>query len=165
MVRDTDLKKVIASVAPRFSVEQEVTQEYSELIGALDLLFEIHGIRLQVEYARRLNQYTKRPRRSRTSGAAGFQPDYINQSVYGILAWTLPLHDWLQQVTVTPYFEVDYTNSDDTIKDNEAIIFLGGINFKPFRRVVIKVEGGAVNSLHSSWLDSSFASGQMAVSF
>lgn len=161
----TDIKKVITSVAPRFSVEQEVTQSYSELIGALDFLFEMHGVRFQAEYVRRLNQYTKRPLRSLTSGAGGYQPDYINQSVYGILAWTLPLHEWLQQMTLTPYFEADYSIADDTIDDTEAIILLGGINFKPFPRVVLKAEGGLVNSINSSWLDSTFVSGQMAVSF
>ncbi len=162
----TDIKKTIARIAPDFQVRQEVIESYSELIGALDLLLEVYGARLQVEYVRRLNQYTDRPPRSMTSAASGgYQPDYINQSAYGLLAYTLPLHDWLGQMTLTPYFEIDYSNSDDTVDDAEAIIVLGGLNFKPSSQVVLKVEGGAVNSLHSSWLDSVFINGQMAVSF
>lgn len=163
----TDLKKVITSVTPQFTVEQQITNSYSELIGALDLLIETHGVRVQSEYARRLNRYSEhRPERSVMSGVmGGYQPDYINQSVYVLLAWTLPLHQWLMQMTLTPYFEVDYSYADDTIEGAEAIIILGGLNFKPSPYVVLKAEGGMVNSINSSQLDLSYVSGQMAVSF
>ena len=86
----TDIKRVVTSFTP-FAVVQETTESYAEFIGALDLLLEFYGVRLQSEYIRKLVRYDERPPRSATSGASGYRPNYIHQSVYGLLAWTLPL--------------------------------------------------------------------------
>ncbi len=44
----TDLKKVIESLTPQFRVRQEITESYSEIVGALDLLIEFYGTPIRI---------------------------------------------------------------------------------------------------------------------
>ncbi|MCP4677427.1 MAG: hypothetical protein GY854_18310 [Deltaproteobacteria bacterium] len=161
----TDIKKVITAIQPAFHVEQEVTAGYDELIGALDLLVEIYGVRLQGEFIRRLIQYSERAERSHLSGMGGYQPNYITIAFYGILAWELPLSKWLGDMKLTPYVEVDYNDRDDSIPDNDSIMILGGLNFKPSPFVTLKAEAGRVNSFHGTRANLTYLAAQMAVSF
>ncbi|MCP4600287.1 MAG: hypothetical protein GY847_07105 [Proteobacteria bacterium] len=161
----TDKKKIVKTVLPEFKVSQETTEAFSELVGAIDLLVEIHGVRIQGEYVRRIRKYSERPERSQTTVAGGYQPDYITWATYALLAWELPLGKWLENKTLTPYIEADCGHNDDTVLNTKSITIIGGLNFKPSPFVTLKAEATRLKSIETHYLDSWYLGAQMAVSF
>ncbi len=133
----TDKYHRIVSVAP-IGMDYYVNEQYREWIGSLDVLFESHGFRAQVEYVRRLVTYNERPLREMKDGG-GYPPDYVGQGAFGLLAYTLPIADHLGGVAVTPYVSGEYTEANDT-KDQWAVILAGGLNVRPSPHVALKVE-------------------------
>ncbi len=161
----TDRKKIIATISPDFRVGQEVTESFEEIIGAIDLLIELYGVRLQGEYVRRLRRFDVRPERSQYTGIGGHQPDYITWAAYALLAWELPLSKWLGGKTLTPYFEVDFGQLDDTVSLYKTHTAIMGLNFKPSPFVTLKAEATRLSSVNDTMLDAWYVAGQIAVSF
>ena len=159
----TDIKRRIASFDP-FDPVTDVTENFMEYTGTLDLLLEFYGVRLQAEFLRSLRKYSERPPRIRSAGP-GLQPDYTITDVYGLIAYELPLKRWLGGVTITPYFMYEYAIFDDSSSIPVNYILVGGINFKPWSMVVLKLESTSVLEFESNdhWLTRLMA--QLAVSF
>ena len=94
----TDHKQVLVSTEP-FNVDTVKTLRYTEYVGEIDLLVEFANIRFQTEFLRgRINYDDElRPIRGASRGI-GYQPDYIFQDVYVMLAYTLPLDRYIGQI-------------------------------------------------------------------
>lgn len=159
----TDNKKAIVSFDP-FRVQATRTEAYTEWVISGDLKMEVKGVLFQAECARALYLYDVRPERNIYYGT-GPQPDYTKTSVYGLVAYTLPLDEWLGDMTLTPFFQYGASNNDDSLPDQRGLEYRGGLNFKPSRFVVLKAEAvyldvsGVVG--YAAW----GLTGQMAVSF
>jgi hypothetical protein len=69
----------------------------------------------------------------------GYPPDYIQQYVYGLLAYELPIADYLGGLIVTPYAMYEYSVPNDS-RDVWGHTVVGGLNLKPSSYVVIKAE-------------------------
>ncbi|MCP4676270.1 MAG: hypothetical protein GY854_12320 [Deltaproteobacteria bacterium] len=155
-----------------FGMKVDTTSEYKEWNGAIDLLLELYGVRLQAEYVRGLIRYDVRPLRRMPvldipDPFGEKQPDYIKSDVYVLLAWQLPLDKWLGDMRLTPFGMVERSIMDDTYNDFDAMTIRAGLNFKPNSFVVLKFNAVHVRSPKSEVLDVPWwmLNGQMAVSF
>ncbi len=148
------------------------TEKYQELTGSLDFLLAFYGIRLQAECVRGIIQYDKRPFRTHapvtTEPIGGYMPDYIKFHVYGLLAWELPLHKYLGEMTLTPYLFIERSVPEDALEVANPFYIRFGVNYKPNPFIVLKVEAGrsttesvSLNPDPQYWT----VSGQAAVSF
>ena len=133
----TDEERNIVTTTP-FDVEAEVVERYKEFIGTGDVLLDLYGLRLQGEYVRRLVRYTERPLQV-PPDPPGYPADYIAQYVYGLLAYELPIAEYLGGLRVTPYVMYEYAVPDDT-SDVWGHTVAAGLNLKPSSFVVIKAE-------------------------
>ncbi|MCP4679592.1 MAG: hypothetical protein GY854_29690 [Deltaproteobacteria bacterium] len=167
--KELDLDHLTDSVLEIHTVN---TEKYKELTGSLDFLLELYGVRLQAEYVRGIIQYETRPFRVfvpvTTEPMGTYMPDHIKSHVYGLLAWELPLHKYLGEMTLTPYIFVEYSVPEDSLAVANPLYVRFGLNYKPNAFVVLKVEAGR-NTVESESLDpdpqSWMVAGQMAVSF
>ncbi len=159
----TDVSKS-AVTTPEFHVTVEETESYREYTGAADLLLEVSGVRLQGEFVRGRVYYDERPPRSQFRGG-GYQPDYVFTDVYSLLAYTLPLDEWLGTMDLTPYVMFEWSDMDDSLPKMIGHVYVGGLNFKPTPFVTIKGEYSYKYSPNLAHADFSVASMQLAVSF
>jgi hypothetical protein len=146
---------------------------YKEYIASMDFLLEIYGVKLQAEYIHRYVEYTKPGVRSLeemiflgsifdTVYAANFQ----GNDVYALLAWELPLSEWLGAVTLTPYFMYEHGDPRDTEPGAAADFLQAGLNVKPSPYVTLKAEYTyVIESEESMSEDVQSISAQVAVSF
>lgn len=160
----TDIKRYVKSVTPEFSVGQEVTESYSEYIGAFDLLLEAGDFRFQGEYVWRLTQYDIRVPRPQMEGP-GYKPDYLAYGGYGMLSYTLPLEHLLGEMKLAPYVSLEFSEQDETIDLFSILISVVGLNFKPSAYVVLKLEGTYLHPTKNDDFRVAFIMAQMAVSF
>ncbi len=160
----TDIKRAVTSVFPSFGVRQEVTENYTEYLGAFDFLLRAYGWRLQAEYVWRLTRYSLRPPRDQMHGP-GYQPDYLSIFGYGLLAYTLPLERWLDQKTITTFVSLEYSNLDETVDLNTTLMPILGINFKPSEYVALKLEAAYIHTIHDDSFRSWILTAQLAVAF
>ncbi len=167
----TDITKTVAIVEEGIDITTEETESYREYTGAADLLIRFFGVRIQAEYVRGYTTYDTRPLRyyeaiDLTLGPE-HQPDFIKQVVYGLLAWDLPLDQWLDEMTLTPFGMIEYSIEDDTDPQFTTLLVRGGLNFRPTPAVVLKAGFRWATSPESGPLDPPFWSvvGQLAVAF
>lgn len=133
----TDKHHRIVSFTP-IDMEFYVNESYREWIGTLDALVETHGLRLQIEYARRLVTYDERPLRSPEDGG-GYPPDYVGQGAFAMLAYTLPLEKYIGSFGITPYVSGDHLKIND-VDDYWGCTLVAGLNLRPSPFVAIKAE-------------------------
>lgn len=164
----TDHKQILVSTEP-FNVDTVNTLRYTEFVGELDLLVEFFNFRFQTEFLRGRINYDDdlRPVRAASRGV-GYQPDYIYQDVYFMLAYTLPLERYLGTFEITPYFLYELSDIDDAaVDDLLSHIFIAGLNLRPSPYVVLKLE--YTDKITPYWenhgADFRIVSAQMAVSF
>jgi opacity protein-like surface antigen len=143
-------------------VEATNTEKYREWVGSLDFQMKFFGVLLQSELARALIYYDDS---TRPNVSGGYMPNYATLNYYVLLAYTLPLEQWMGNMTLTPYFMFQQRRQDDIYPDNNAFTYSGGINFKPSPYVALKVEYLYKDSPdidRGSW---SYVAAQMAVAF
>ncbi len=164
----TDHKQVLVSTVP-FNVDTVDTLRYTETVGEIDLLAEFYNVRFQAEFLRGRINYDDdlRPVRGASRGI-GYQPDYIFQDFYVLLAYTLPLERYIGDVRIMPFFLYELSDIDDAaVDDLLSHIFIAGINFRPSPYVVLKLE--FTQKLTPYWenhgADFRIIAAQMAVSF
>lgn len=123
-------------------------QQYKEWIATADLSLELFGVKVFGEYVfRRVNQVKPKGQLSDyqfvQNGDIGDrdEPSYISQSVYGILAYTLPLDKAIAPVTITPYVGYDWVVPQDTYDWLKQRTVRYGLNVKPSPFVALKAEG------------------------
>jgi len=162
------------SVDKPITAELVATAEYDEVVVSADLLFELYGVRLQAEYVwRRVDYETPGlldPEEIMFAGGTPmdvlYSPSFLGQGFYGLIAYELPLSNWIEPVRITPYFMYEYNRHDDMRPNQNITTYIGGINIKPSPYVTLKVEGGAAvpeRNYYGSILRAVTA--QMAVSF
>jgi hypothetical protein len=157
----TDIKKIMHSTNP-MNVEEKITSQYKEYVGSLDFQMKLYGVLLQGEYAKGFVYYNN-DLRPRVIG--GNEANYARSSGYGLLGYTLPLHKWLGDKIITPFFMYQYSLQNDLGPNLKGHLFSGGINFRPSPYVVLKVEYMAIWYPKRSNAGFSFVAGQMAVAF
>lgn len=145
--KTTDLIKRIDSLAP-LHIETEKVMQYDELTGSIDLLVKIFGLRLQSEYVRGRIWHKIPTLRIYSMGQDipsplnEHQPDFIKWGIYGLMAYEIPILTTHGRSLLTPYVWVEFYQTDDTMPTADAVIYVGGLNFKPIPSVVIKAELG-----------------------
>lgn len=133
----TDKHHRIASIEP-FDMEYYTVEEYREWIGTLDALIETHGLRAQAEYTRRLVNYDQRPLRTPEDGG-GYPADFVAYSAFVLLAYTLPLEDYIGSFGITPYVSADHLKNND-VDDRWGCTLVAGLNLRPSPFLVLKAE-------------------------
>lgn len=94
-----------------------------------------------------------------------YYASYLGYSVYGLLAYTLPLEKWIAPVTITPYFFIEKNISYDTASFANFDTIWFGVNIKPNVFLTLKGEyTHTIPELDVYGVMHSFAL-QMAVSF
>ncbi len=169
----TDITKEILPGAEIGEIDfvEERTERFEELGGSLDFVLQIHGVRLQSEYARSLRKYEVRPFRDAPilDSPMGdlYQPDFIQWNVYVLLAWELPLKALLGDMKLTPFGMFEYSVEDDSAPEFDAYMFRFGLNFKPNPHIVLKAVAGYAKAVDSHFLPSGWwnLAGQAAVTF
>ncbi len=167
-----DVIKRISSYIPVFRIQIDETEQYTELVGSLDLLLKLYGARLQVEYLQGAIQYSKRPLRvlpvlEQPTPLQEYQPDYEEWALYALLGYDFFFDPGTTEMVLTPYGAFEYIVTDDTYPDLTEWMLRFGLNFRPSPFVVLKLE--ATDSVfpdsnlleHGIWSYSA----QMAVSF
>jgi hypothetical protein len=186
MGKYTDHKKVVQvhttgqgtldidSMDMPLQVRVEPIKQMSELIVATDLLMELYGLRLQLEYVWTRWDYDKTgPRYPQESLFAGAPPmtDYfrasnVGNAFYGLLAYDLPLSRWLGDFKIMPYVFFEQNHHDDTLPHAWVTHLFLGLNLKPSPYVTLKLEGMYAKADLDVYGGDNYAiSAQMAVSF
>ncbi len=178
-----DIKKSIgvAGISPgteehekQFWAEVEETESYHEYAIANDFLLELYDFRLQAEYIYRYVDYTHPTLIDmETLILTGlsftdeyYSPSHINHGGYLLLAYRLPLDEWIAPLSVLPYLMSEYYLYNDTIPDSEAVIFVGGLNLRPSPFLAVKLEGLYVRTAKKiTGSDIRGVRAQLAVSF
>ncbi|MCP4675692.1 MAG: hypothetical protein GY854_09340 [Deltaproteobacteria bacterium] len=151
----------------------QVEEEYNEMIGTADLSLELWGVKLFGEYVFKRVNYIKAPIQIRDNQFiqngdivdTRYEPSFTTQSVYGILAWTLPLDKFIAPVTITPYGGYDWVQIQDHFDWYAVRITRFGLNVKPSPHIVLKLEG-VVDALHRKLGGTvNILTAQIAVSF
>ncbi|MCP4602907.1 MAG: hypothetical protein GY847_20720 [Proteobacteria bacterium] len=179
--KNTETKKIVhivglsekATQDKPLQVEIRDDQVYDIYVLSTDLLIEAFGFRLQSEYIWRYEKRSvTRPIPSNFAllhGASPFQtilePNVYGNDVYFILAYELPLEEWLA-TRITPYFMWEFGEPRDLLKYRNVTQYIGGINIKPSPFVTLKLEG-LIGVFHLDVYGSHFRAvlTQMAVSF
>ncbi len=133
-----------------FDTEITTTEEFDEWIGTLDVLIKISGLRLQSEYAHRRVYYTEHrmmgpEEQMIQTGELNlldqrYNPSFLGNSAYALIAYELPLHRWIGQFRIAPYFMYEYYEGYDTKANLPMHAYAAGLNLKPYPFTVIKVE-------------------------
>lgn len=136
----TDYEKIIQSVNP-FHLAVINTTKYTEWVGSLDFLLEAFGLRIQAEFVYAYIDYKIHEERAPIQGQ-GFQPSYMRNDFYALIAYKLPLDRWLKGMSISPFFFYEYLNFDDSVPSLWGNIYTAGFNFKPKPFLVFKGEYG-----------------------
>ncbi len=123
---------------------QEVTEDFQEYAGSLDLLMEFFGVRFQAEFVRSMLMYDTRAMQSPFEApyVTGYPADHIKTYFYGLLGYALPLAQWLGDVEIVPYFMYEYSLENDLVPRTAKVhIFTGGITVRPTAAIALKVQG------------------------
>jgi hypothetical protein len=123
---------------------------YDEVVASADLLVEAFGVSLQGEYVWKRVDYTMPVLRTQSEALFGgglpgeqvFAPSHTGWGAYGLLGWELPLRDHLGPVRITPYFLFEVNRHDESLRYQNLMIFIGGLNVKPSPYVTLKAEFG-----------------------
>jgi hypothetical protein len=159
-----------------FRVKVVDTESFDEYIGTADFLLETYGVRLQSEFVYRYVKFdTPGQPTSLESSFGGLPPplvdpnyayaNFIGLSYYVLLAYTLPLDEYIGRVRITPYFMYEWNNPNDTQTYQKVNNFIYGVNIKPVPFVVLKLEGNFTKSGNTYLQDMHAAMLQMAVAF
>jgi len=147
----TDISKAIYSGpgTADSSSSTTVTEQYTERILASDVLIKFFGIRLQGEAVLRRVKYDVPPPISPAdfNGNPALAAQYNSASYdahayYGLLAYELPAWLTTSKIRLTPFVYFERFNLNDTFPSsaNTSTIYSGGLNVKPCRGLVLKVE-------------------------
>lgn len=132
-----------------FSLRSRDTWAHYELVLSGHALFEAFGLRLQGEYVWQHRDVTQpRPYSTQEMLFMGanpltdqfYSPSGIGWGAYGLLAYQLPLNQWLQKTRVIPFFLYEYVRSNETIKLFNKQFVIGGLNIRPSAWVALKLE-------------------------
>lgn len=179
--RYTDIKKTIivdsATLMEKlYGMQISKTEEYDEYILAADLRLELFGVLLQSEYVWRYVNYLRASRMTDldafvTSPAAAvreyYYPNFIAHDVYVLLAWDLPLREFIGQMHITPYLMYEFNRYHPTLKMYNGQVVMVGVNIKPVPFVALKLEVDFVYNDPTFYSDewSENITGQVAVFF
>ncbi len=167
----TDVVKRLSNLDP-VEIEIDQTENYSEIVGSIDLLFTLFGLRLQSEYVRGKVTYDVRPLKTYPVASIEnpfreYQPDYIKWCVYGLAAYRFDFETTYGEMGLTPFFVYEYNVFDETNDELYAEVFHWGLNFSPSPFVVLKYESSRVRFPESDIVHEGIwvHSGQVSVSF
>jgi hypothetical protein len=159
-----------------FRVQVVDTESYDEYIGTADFLLETYGVRLQSEFVYRYVKFETPGRPNDIESSFGGLPpplidpnfayaNFIGLSYYVLLAYTLPLDQYIGMVRITPYVMYEWNNPNDTQTFQKVNNFIYGVNIKPVPFVVLKLEGNFTKSGNIYLQDMHAVMLQMAVAF
>jgi hypothetical protein len=127
-----------------------VTESYNEFIQTADLQLDLFGVSLRSEYIYRMVLYdTTRPLAAEElinipNGGSAPLTDYLasfeGHSVYGLIAYELPIKELIGGVRIAPYFMYEYCKERDTDRSANVTQIRTGLNVKPSPFVVLKGE-------------------------
>jgi hypothetical protein len=140
------------SVEHPFSVDETVTNKYSELIATGDLEINLKGVQLFSEYAFRKVDYLvptdEDPNQPYYIGAnptiESYRANFIGQAVYVMLAWELPLKQYVGEFRITPFVGYDVLRPNDSRDYDQLDMVQFGLNLKPSPYVTLKSTAYAV---------------------
>ncbi len=177
-----DQKSVIVNTQEQtLKVDVEHTWVNDEAVVTGDFLLKFFGVKLQMEY---IFRYIKAvvPRTflysdelflagdltgTVTGEPVYFGPTSVGRGYYGLLAYELPLHQWLGDFTITPYVLYESNMTLDSMPQiNMKHLVYAGINLRPSAYVVLKAEFNyIVPEANKYGRDLMAVIAQMAVSF
>ncbi len=151
-----DLGQLDGTMDRPITVDLQTTIENDEVVASADLLLELFGLRLQGEFIWRrvdyavpavLNQ-TEHLFAGGTPGEMFYHANHTGYAVYGLLAYELPLHRWLDPVRISPYVFYERNRHADVKPSENMTLYIAGLNIKPSPYVTIKLEGGFADLEH-----------------
>ncbi len=152
--RSTDEALEPVSIEP-IEITKKINERSWELTGSADLLLELFGVRLQVEYARSIRRYQNRPGRTLPMVGAPvpgvYQPDTVAWVAYLLAAWTLPLDKLLGEMKLMPYVMIERSVPEDVTDEFSLWSYHGGINFRPNSVIVLKLDAGRADFTNSKY--------------
>ncbi|MCU0661482.1 MAG: hypothetical protein MUC50_04045 [Myxococcota bacterium] len=131
---------------PKYHVDGTITEKYTEVIGAVDFLVEVHGLRFQAEGILKRRVYEIPPPHTVPVADATlprtleFQASHLQQDAYVLLAYGLPLSKWLGDVLVSPYVLAEHSVQDDSHPEYSIYDIRAGLNVRFTAFLVGKLE-------------------------
>ncbi|MDJ0764099.1 MAG: hypothetical protein QNJ97_14045 [Myxococcota bacterium] len=152
-----------------FSVE--TTENYTEILSSFDLVLELSGFKLQVEYAGGIVRYDERPPLvyfliNAQDPLGKLRPDFIKWGIYGLVSYEFVFNVKESSVRLIPFFMTEYCEHDDTALGSPILVYRGGLNLKPSSFITLKYELVHVGFPETKLLNDFWIhSGQLAISF
>lgn len=167
--KSTDITKSVEILLP-LRLKVETTEQFAEIVGCVDFLFELGGFRFQFESAWSRREYSHRPFKEfpivKEYIPGVIQPDHNRYDIYGIMAYRIRLQVF-GGLDITPWVMMERSVLDDSSPSYTSVLGRVGLNISPDPQFVFKISGLYMAFPDDSVIthDPKYLSAQVAVSF